>query len=102
MDDPPVPTRSPGGAVEPANRAAVAKVASRVLDEHMAARFELRDPFAEVTYRTRTFDEMVLKAEQLGAVRFNAIDEEGHRTPVFKLGNVWRQSVEPRVEPRAS
>ncbi|MCW5656741.1 MAG: hypothetical protein KIT60_03480 [Burkholderiaceae bacterium] len=91
MDDTPVPNRAPGGSVEPVTRAAITKAAARTLDEHISARFELRDPFAEVTYRTKTFDEMVLKADQLGAVRFNAIDDEGRRTPVLKVGNVWQR-----------
>lgn len=80
-----------GGAVEPASRSAASKVVARTLDEQMRTRFELHDPFAEVTYRTKTFDEMVLKADQLGAVRFNAIDEQGHRTPVIKVDGAWQR-----------
>ena len=59
----------------------------------MAARFELRDPFAEVTYRAKTFDEMVVKADQLGAIRFIAIDEDGKRTPVHKVDGVWQRAA---------
>ena len=85
MDEMPARDQQPGGTVEPTSRAAVAKAVARALENQMAARFELRDPFAEVTYRTRTFDEMVAKADQLGAVRFSAIDEQGQRTPVVKV-----------------
>lgn len=80
-----------GGSVEPANRASAARAVARTLANQMAARFELRDPFAEVMYNTKTFDEMVAKADRLGAVRFNAIDEEGRRTPVHKVDGVWHR-----------
>ena len=71
-----------GGTVEPANRAPVAKERFQTPTTRRGERYELRDPFAEVTYRAKTFDEMVAKADQLGAMRFNAIDAEGKRTPV--------------------
>jgi hypothetical protein len=90
MDDSPAQVPR-GGTVEPASRVSVTRAVARTLDEQMAARFELRDPFAEVTYRTKTFDEMVVKAEQLGAMRFSAIDEEGRRTPVLKVDGVWQR-----------
>ena len=60
------PALSRGGAVEPLNRLAIAK-------EHFQTptregeRYELRDPFAEVTYHAKTFDEIVAKADQVGA-----------------------------------
>jgi hypothetical protein len=90
MDDSPAQVPR-GGTVEPASRVSVTRAVARTLDEQMAARFELRDPFAEVTYRTKTFDEMVAKADQLGAVRFAAIDEEGRRTPVFRVDGMWQR-----------
>ena len=71
-----------GGTVEPANRATVAKERFQTPIEPMAPRYELRDPFAEVTYRTNSFPEMVAKANQLGSSRFIAIDEQGHRSTV--------------------
>ena len=77
--------RRPGGTVEPANRVAVAKQHFQAPEEPAVERFELRDPFAEVTYRTRTIAEMAAKAEQLGATRFHAVAPDGRRTPVVKV-----------------
>jgi hypothetical protein len=103
MDEMPARVQHPGGTVEPASRAAVARAVARTLEDQMAARFELRDPFAEVTYRTRTFDEMVAKADHLGATRFNAIDEQGQRTPVVKVNGTWRAPETPqRAQPEAT
>ena len=82
----------PGGAVEPANRAAVAKQLFQAPAEPAGTRYELRDPFAEVTYRVKTFDEMVAKADQLGAIRFHAVDADGKRTPVEKVGGAWQRT----------
>ena len=47
-------------------------------EEPTGERYELRDPFAEVTYRANTFAEMLAKAEQLGSSRFVAVAEEGN------------------------
>ena len=88
-------TIRPGGTVEPANRAAVAKERFQTPERPAAERFELRDPFAEVTYRTNSFDAMVAKANQLEALKFAAIDANGHRSAVNKIGGVWRREVEP-------
>ena len=85
----PVRHGSLGGAVEPANRAAVAKQQFQTPPEAAGTRYELRDPFAEVTYRVKTFDDMVAKADQLGATRFHAVDADGNRTPVEKVGGAW-------------
>ena len=82
----------PGGAVEPANRAAVAKQRFQTPAEPAGPRYELRDPFAEVTYRVKTFDEMVAKADQLGASRFHSVDVDGKRTPVEKVGGAWQRA----------
>ena len=57
-----VPTR--GGTVEPANRATVAKERFQTPIDAPGERYELRDPFAEVTYRANTFPEMVAKADR--------------------------------------
>ncbi|HSW25551.1 MAG TPA: hypothetical protein VLJ62_22515, partial [Burkholderiaceae bacterium] len=77
---------SMGGSVTPVDRLAAVK---SVLQSANAAptqeRYELRDPFAEVTYRANTLTEVVAKAEQLGSSRFVAVDAEGRRTPVQKV-----------------
>lgn len=85
------PTR--GGTVEPAKRATVAKDRLQRPDREPAEHFELRDPFFDVTYRARTFDEMSAKAEQMGASRFTAIDADGSRTPVQKSNGQWHRGA---------
>src|SRR5690348_15731406 len=89
----------PGGTVEPANRAAVAKERFQTPPAPAAERFELRDPFAEVTYRAKSLDEMVIKAETLQAIKFHAIDPEGKRTLVAKVNGVWRRESELQQRP---
>jgi hypothetical protein len=66
--------------------------------EPAGTRYELRDPFAEVTYRVESFAEMVTKADQLGATRFNAIASDGSRTPVVKVDGEWKRP-DVRVTP---
>lgn len=105
MNDNDGPTRSavrlphevPGGTVEPANRATVAEERFQTPNDVPAERYELRDPFAEVTYRVNTFAAVVAKAEQLGSNRFTAIDAQGNRSPVRKVDGRWE-----RDEPRAA
>ena len=87
-----------GGTVEPANRATVAKERFQTPIEPAIPRYELRDPFAEVTYRTNSFPEMVAKANQLGSSRFIAIDEQGHRSTVQKANGRWQ--TDPAVGPQ--
>lgn len=85
------PKRTSGGTVEPANRAAVAKDRFQTPLDFTGERYELRDPFAEVTYRAKALEDIVAKATQLGATRFTAIAEDGQRTPVVKVGAQWRR-----------
>jgi hypothetical protein len=95
MDADNSPTRQPapaqGGTVEPANRAAVAKERFQTPNDTAGERYELRDPFAEVTYRANTLPEMVAKAEQLGSTRFVAVAEDGKRTPIQKVDGEWQR-----------
>jgi hypothetical protein len=93
----PAPAR--GGSVEPANRAAVAKAVFQTSGETARERYELRDPFAEVTYHANTFGAMVTKAEQLGSSRFTAIDKQGRRTPIEKIGGTWQSTAQRAVSP---
>ncbi|MCX2865358.1 hypothetical protein OOZ63_26385 [Paucibacter sp. PLA-PC-4] len=83
------PAGAHGGTVEPAPRAR----ADRDLNPAppQGERYELRDPFNEVTYRARTFGEMTAKAAQLDASRFTAIDADGTRTPVRKIDGEWQR-----------
>ena len=100
MDADPAPARI-GGSVEPANRAAVAKERFQTPMDLVGERYELRDPFAEVTYRARTSQEMAAKAEQLGAIRFYAVDLDGKRTPINKVDGEWRRADPPDATDRA-
>ena len=67
------PVPAPGGSVEPANKAAVVKDRFLASIDRTPERYELRDPFAEVTYRADTFRDMAAKAEQLGSRRFTSM-----------------------------
>lgn len=103
MDADNSPTRTPasaqGGTVEPANRATVAKERFQTPDDTAGERYELRDPFAEVTYRANTFPEMVAKAEQLGSSRFVAVAEDGKRTPIQKVDGEWQRGQQRAAPP---
>jgi len=94
----PQPQRA-GGTLEPANRAAVAKEKFETPLDFNGERFELRDPFAEVTYRAKTMAEITTKAEQIGSQRFTAIAEDGQRTPVTKVGTQWRRGESLPAQP---
>ncbi len=82
---------APGGTVEPAHRAVVAKERSQTPTDLPGERYELRDPFAEVTYRANNFAEMVARADQLGSHRFIALDEDGHRSTIQKVNGEWQR-----------
>ena len=88
-----------GGTVEPANRATVAKVRFQSPVDVPGERYELRDPFAEVTYRANTLPEIVAKADQLGSTRFVAVDAEGQRTTVQKVDGEWQRGPQRAAPP---
>lgn len=93
------PTSDQGGTVEPANRATVAKERFQTPIDIPGERYELRDPFAEVTYRANTFPEMVAKADQLGSSRFIALDAQGKRTTVQKVDGEWQRGPQRAATP---
>ena len=93
------PTPVQGGTVEPANRATSAKERFQTPIDVAAERYELRDPFAEVTYRANTFPEMVAKADQLGSSRFIALDAQGKRTTVQKVDGQWQRGPQRAAVP---
>jgi hypothetical protein len=101
MDTDSRPSLRLGGTVEPANRAKVAREVFQMPNESAGTRYELRDPFAEVTYRVDSFAEMVTKADQLGATRFHAIATDGSRTPVVKVDGEWKRP-DARVAPSSN
>lgn len=82
------PAGAHGGTVEPAPRARTDRDLNPASPQ--GERYELRDPFNDVTYRARTFNEMTAKAAQLDATRFTAIDADGTRTPIRKIDGEWR------------
>jgi len=88
-----------GGTVEPANRAPVAIAKFQTPEPDPGERYELRDPFAEVTYRANTFPEMAAKADQLGSTRFVAVSEDGKRTPIQKVDGVWQRGEQRPAPP---
>ena len=89
MDDTPLNEPRPGGSIE---MAAASRVRTGPIIQANAERFELRDPFAEVTYHFKTAPEALAKAEHLGALRFVAIDDAGIRSPVSKVDGQWIRS----------
>ena len=92
-DNSPVPRPAParGGTVEPANRGSVARDLFQTPLDLPRERYELRDPFADVTYRATTLPEIVAKADQLGSSRFVAVDAQGNRTTVQKVDGEWQR-----------
>src|SRR5258705_9472796 len=93
------PPSAQGGTVEPANRATIAKERFQTPINVPGERYELRDPFAEVTYRANTFPEMVAKADQLGSSRFIALDAQGKRTTVQKVEGEWQRGPQRAAAP---
>lgn len=85
------PAPAQGGTVEPANRAPIAIDRFQTPIDVPGERYELRDPFAEVTYRANSLPEIVAKADQLGSSRFTAIDAQGSRTTVQKVDGQWER-----------
>jgi hypothetical protein len=94
----PQPQRT-GGTVEPSNRASVAKEKFQTPLDLGGERFELRDPFAEVTYRAKTLAEITAKADQVGSQRVTAVAEDGQRTPVTKVGTQWQRGKPLPAQP---
>ena len=93
------PAPAQGGTVEPANRATIAKDRFQTPIDVPGERYELRDPFAEVTYRANTFPEIVAKADQLGSSRFMAIDAKGSRTTLQKVDGEWQRGAQRAALP---
>jgi hypothetical protein len=93
MDDSPAPARHPGsgGTVEPMDRAAIAKARFQTPDLTEGPRFELRDVTTDLMYNAKTFDEMVVKADHVKALRFTAIDDQGRRTQLRKVDGLWQR-----------
>jgi hypothetical protein len=95
MDADNSPTRraapTQGGSIEPANRATIAKEQFQRPIDVPSERYELRDPFADVTYRSNRIAEIIAKADQLGSSRFTAIGADGKRTTVQRVDGPSQQ-----------
>lgn len=84
-----------GGSVEPDTRShKSARGGSSPTREGAGRteRYELRDPFAEVTYRFQRPSDAIAKAESAGATRFHAVDEDGKRVAVNKVNGEWQRA----------
>jgi hypothetical protein len=97
-----LPASAQGGTVEPANRAPVAKEVFQTPVDTAGERYELYDPFAEVTYRSRNLQDMTAKAEQLGSSRFIAVAEDGKRTMLQKIDGEWQRGPQRPALPERS
>lgn len=94
------PAPAPGGTIEPARRTTTAREPARTPVALAPERFELREPFAEVTYRANSLPEIVARAEQLGSHRFVAVAEDGKRTPIQKIDGHWvREGERSQLRP---
>lgn len=60
---------APGGSVEPAKRAELAKALFQTPDDPVAERYELRDALTDLTYRANSRADIIAKAEHVGADR---------------------------------
>lgn len=94
-----------GGTVEPVDRATIAIRTFQTPEPEPGERYELRDPFADLTYRSDRYQDMVAKADQLGANRFVVLDARGQKSFVHKIDGQWpREGVldpqQPSAEPR--
>lgn len=90
-----------GGTVEPADGARVAVRTFQTPEPESGERYELRDPFADLTYRSDRYQDMTAKADQLGANRFVVLDARGQKSFVHKVDGQW-QREEPREQQRPS
>jgi hypothetical protein len=86
-----------GGTVEPV-ASSKGKDRGAKSPRPASERFELRDPFSEVTYRAETIEEIAIHAERLGATRFHAVAADGKKTALVKVDGEW-QRRESAVEP---
>lgn len=91
-----------GGTVEPADRARIAIRTFQTPEPEPGERFELRDPFADLTYRSDRYQDMVAKADQLGANRFVVLDARGQKSFVHKLDGQWQREPTRGAQPETA
>lgn len=90
---PNLPPPKSGGSVEPLRRAKAPREAAPAAPD--GTRYELRDPFAEVTYRHDRLADIVAKAEQLGSTRLTVIGPDGARRSMSRIGERWELTPGP-------
>lgn len=88
-----------GGTVEPADRARIAIRTFQTPEPEPGERFELRDPFADLTYRSDHYQDMLAKADQLGANRFVVLDARGQKSFVHKIDGQWQREPTRDTQP---
>ncbi|HMN94007.1 MAG TPA: hypothetical protein PKC60_12330 [Hydrogenophaga sp.] len=88
-----------GGTVEPADRARIAIRTFQTPEPEPGERFELRDPFADLTYRSDRYQDMVAKADQLGAKRFVVLDARGQKSFAHKIDGQWQREPTRDAQP---
>ncbi len=88
-----------GGTVEPADRARIAIRTFQTPEPELGERFELRDPFADLTYRSDRYQDMLTKADQLGANRFVVLDARGQKSFVHKIDGQWQREPMRDAQP---
>lgn len=88
--------------MEPADRARIAIRTFQTPEPELGERFELRDPFADLTYRSDRYQDMVAKADQLGANRFVVLDARGQKSFVHKLDGQWQPEPTRDAQPETA
>jgi hypothetical protein len=102
MDESPDRSR-PGGTIYPNDLGDIALASIRRRAAGRSLRYELRDPFAEVTYRTANLHDIIVKAEKMGSDRFTEIDDADRRTTLRKVDGQWQRGPQrPAMAPRAA
>lgn len=90
MDESPSPSRM-GGTVVPGNQGDIALASIQHRAAAAGVRYELRDPMAEVTYRSTSVNDITAKADKLGSERFTEIDAAEQRTTMRKIDGQWQR-----------
>jgi hypothetical protein len=90
---PAVTAARPAAALEPADRAAVAKRLFQTPHDTPTPRFECADPLSTdavpVTYRGADFDDIAAQADRVGATRIDSLDACGRRTTWSRERGHW-------------
>lgn len=83
-----------GGTIYQGDLGDIALASIRRRAAAQGVRYELRDPFAEVTYRTANLKDIIAKAEKFGSDRFTEIDEADRRTTLHSVDGQWQRGVQ--------